>query len=287
MLLGISRQVYYRSKKSIIIGQKRAEKVIQMVNKVRIKMPKIGARKLYYILQLDLKELSVGRDKLFQILRANHMLIKPSRSYHITTNSHHRFRKHKNIIENLNIKRPEQVWVSDITYIGNRQNPIYLALVTDAYSKKIVGYDVSSSLDASGSIRALKSAIKSRDYMGSDLIHHSDRGLQYCSNEYQKILNDNNIKTSMTETYDPYANAIAERVNGILKSEFLDYYGYRQSIELMKRVVSESINIYNQDRPHYSCYMKTPNQMHNQKDIKIRTYKSKNPQKESAFCGFN
>jgi len=258
-----------------------------MVNSIRIKMPKIGTRKLYYLLQEELTRLSIGRDKLFKILKANHMLIKPSRSYHITTNSHHRFRKHKNIIEKLNIERPEQVWVADITYIGNRQNPIYLALITDAYSKKIVGYDVSASLDASGCIRALKSAIKNRNYIKSELIHHSDRGLQYCSTEYQKILNKNNIKTSMTESYDPYANAVAERVNGILKSEFLDYYSYKLPLNLMKKVVNESIKIYNQDRPHYSCYMKTPEQMHLQKEIKIRTYKSKKPQKEISICGFN
>ena len=258
-----------------------------MVNSIRVKMRKLGTRKLYYKLQDDLSKLSVGRDKLFDILRANNMLIKPTRSYHITTNSHHRFRKHKNIIEELEIKRPEQVWVSDITYIGNRQNPIYLALITDAYSKKIVGYDVSTSLDASGCVRALKSAIKSRDYLESKLIHHSDRGLQYCSNEYQKILNNNGIKTSMTESYDPYANAVAERVNGILKSEFLDYYGYKLPFKLMKKVVWESIKIYNNDRPHYSCYMKTPNQMHGQNDIKIRTYKSKKPQQEISCCGFN
>ena len=221
-------------------------------------MRKLGTRKLYYKLQDDLAKLSVGRDKLFDILRANHMLIKPKRSYHITTDSHHRFRKHKNIIEELEISSPEQIWVSDITYIGNRQNPIYLALITDAYSKKIVGYDVSVSLDASGCIRALKSAIKSRDYLESKLIHHSDRGLQYCSDEYQKILNRNDIKTSMTESYDPYANAVAERVNGILKSEFLDYYGYKLPIELMKKIVLESIKIYNNDKPHYSCYMKAP-----------------------------
>jgi len=237
-------------------------------------MPKIGARKLHYLLQDDFAELSVGRDKLFTILKANHMLIKPSRSYHMTTNSHHRFRKHKNIIEKLSMEQPEQVWVADITYIGNRQNPIYLALITDAYSKKIVGYDVSASLDASGCVRALKSAIKGRDYVKSKLIHHSDRGLQYCSNEYQKVLNKSNVKTSMTESYDPYANAIAERVNSILKSEFLDYYGYKLSLKLMRKIVGESIKIYNQDRPHYSCYMKTPNQMHCQNNIKIRTYKS-------------
>jgi len=286
-LLGISRQVYYRAIKNTKLRQEKAKKVIDMVHSIRINMPKIGTRKLYYMLQEELSILSIGRDKLFKILRANHMLIKPSRSYHITTNSHHRFRKHKNIIEKLHIERPEQVWVADITYIGNRENPIYLALITDAYSKKIVGYDVSSSLDASGSIRALKSAIKSRKYIKNKLIHHSDRGLQYCSNEYQKILNKNNIKTSMTESYDPYANAVAERVNGILKSEFLDYYGYKLPLNLMKKVVYESIKIYNIDRPHYSCYMKTPEQMHLQKEIKIRTYKSKKPQKEISFCGFN
>ena len=258
-----------------------------MVNSIRIKMPKIGTRKLYYLLEDNLSEISVGRDKLFAILRANHMLIKPTRSYHITTNSHHRFRKHKNIVEKLELKRPEQVWVADITYIGNRQNPIYLALITDAYSKKVVGYDVSASLDASGCVRALKSAIKNRDYAKSKLIHHSDRGLQYCSNEYQRILNKSNIKTSMTESYDPYANAVAERVNGILKSEFLDYYGYKLPIRLMNKVVDESIKIYNQDRPHLSCYMKTPNQMHKQSDVKIKTYKSKNPQQEFSYCGFN
>jgi len=258
-----------------------------MVNSIRIKMPKIGTRKLHYLLQEELSRLSIGRDKLFKILKANHMLIKPSRSYHITTNSHHRFRKHRNIIENLNVEHPEQVWVADITYIGNRQNPIYLALITDAYSKKVVGYDVSASLDASGCIRALKSAIKSRVYIEYELIHHSDRGFQYCSNEYQKILNKNNIKTSMTESYDPYANAVAERINGILKSEFLDYYGYKLPLNLMKKVVDESIKIYNQDRPHYSCYMKTPEQMHLQKEIKIRTYKSKKLQEEISSCSFN
>ena len=258
-----------------------------MVNSIRIKMPRIGTRKLYYLLQNKLSELSVGRDKLFSILKANHMLIKPLRSYHITTNSHHRFRKHKNIIEKLKLERPEQVWVADITYIGNRQNPIYLALITDAYSKKIVGYDVSASLDASGCVRALRRAIRSRDYIDSKLIHHSDRGLQYCSNEYQRILNKNDIKTSMTESYDPYANAIAERVNGILKSEFLDYYGYKLPLKLMKKIVDESIKVYNQNRPHLSCYMKTPNQMHKQNDMEIRTYKSKNPQQEFSCCGFN
>jgi transposase InsO family protein len=127
-------------------------------------MPRIGTRKLYYLLQDELKIFGVGRDKLFNILKANHMLIKPKRSYHITTNSHHRFHKHKNLIEHLDIIRPEHVWVADITYVGNRNNPMYLALITDAYSKKIKGYNVSNTLETKGGLAAIKMAVKNREY---------------------------------------------------------------------------------------------------------------------------
>jgi len=120
----------------------------------------------------------------------------------------------------VEIEKPKSVWVSDITYVGTRTNLLYLALITDAYSKKIVGYDVSDSLSVEGSLRALDMAVKSRLYKAEPLIHHSDRGLQYCSNDYQKLLRDNGIKPSMTEKYDPYESAIAERINGILKQEF-------------------------------------------------------------------
>jgi len=238
-------------------------------------MPRLGTRKLYYLLQEELEVLGVGRDKLFSILKANHMLIKPKRSYHITTNSHHRFRKHKNCIEHLEIVQPEQVWVADITYIGHRNNPMYLALITDAYSKKIKGYNVSNSLETTGSLKALKMAIKYREYPGKELIHHSDRGLQYCSNEYQNIIHKNNLKCSMTESYDPYQNAVAERINGILKQEFL-FNTRNLDLKTMKILVKQSIEIYNQNRPHWSCNMLTPNQMHQQKIIKIKTYKNKN-----------
>lgn len=241
-------------------------------------MPRLGTRKLYYLLQEELETLGVGRDKLFSILKANHMLIVPKRSYHITTNSHHRFRKHKNRIEHLNINHPEQVWVADITYVGHRKNPMYLALVTDAYSKKIKGYNVSSSLETQGSLKALKMAIKFREYPNQELIHHSDRGLQYCSNEYQKLINKNSIKCSMTESYDPYQNAVAERINGILKQEFL-FNTRNLDLKTMKILVKQSIEIYNQNRPHWSCNMLTPNQMHQQNKVKIKTYKNKNLRK--------
>ena len=237
-------------------------------------MPRIGTRKLYYLLRRPLQELGVGRDKLFSILNANHLYICPKRSYYVTTNSHHRFRKHKNLIEDLPIIRPQQVWVSDITYIGNRSNHTYLCLVTDAYSKKIVGYDLSDSLNADGAVRALKMALKQKGNK-EDLIHHSDRGLQYCCDDYQKVLKKHKIRCSMTESYDPYANAVAERVNGILKDEFM-LERYQVDMQTMKKLVKDSIEIYNTMRPHYSCFMLTPEEMHKQKEIKIRTYKKEN-----------
>ena len=282
-MFGVNRQVYYRRLQSVRRRKSRAVQVLELVESIRLRMPKIGTRKLYFILKEELKPLGVGRDMLFRILKANHLLIKPNRKYHITTNSHHRFRKHKNLIENVVPEEPEQIWVSDITYVGNRENPMYLALVTDAYSKQIMGHDLSNSLDVSGSLRALKMAIKKRKYKTNVVTHHSDRGLQYCSNQYQEILKRNKINCSMTESYDPYANAIAERVNGILKAEFIGYKN-KESIETMERLVKNSIDIYNEQRPHYSCFYLTPNQMHLQNRIKIKTYKNKYPSKH-MFTG--
>ena len=243
-------------------------------------MPESGTRKLYEVLYKKLQKLGVGRDRLFDIVRANHLGIHPKRQYHVTTDSHHRFRKYKNLTENLILTRPEQLFVSDITYIGTRENPMYLALVTDAYSKKIMGLNVSNSLNASGATAALKQAIKNRIYPNEELIHHSDRDLQYCCDMYQDVLKDNEIRCSMTEKYDPYQNAVAERVNGILKQEFIRNIS-TTDLELMSLLVKQPVNIYNGIRPHWSCYMKTPNYMHQQREIKIRTYKTKNSTKEN------
>lgn len=259
--------------------RQKADQVVELVQQVRQRMPRIGSRKLYHILYDELRSLGVGRDRLFAIMRANHMNIIPKRQYHVTTNSHHRFRKHKNLVENLQIIRPEQVWVSDITYIGTRKDPMYLALVTDAYSKKIMGFNVSNSLNTSGALQALKAAVKQRKSINDILIHHSDRGLQYCSDAYQKTLLNSKIKTSMTEKYDPYQNAVAERINGIIKHEFLD--GIRvKDIELMKKIVQQSIQIYNEERPHFSCQLYTPAVMHMQSKMKMKTYKIKNSTKK-------
>lgn len=237
-------------------------------------MPRLGGRKLYFLLKDQLSLLNVGRDKLFRILRANHMLIQSKRRYQVTTNSHHRFRKHKNLVSTLEIEKPDAVWVSDITYVGSRTNPSYLALITDAYSKRIVGYNVSTSLSVDGSLKALEIAIGNRKDRNYPLIHHSDRGLQYCSNDYQKLLKDNDIKPSMTEKYDPYENAIAERINGILKQEF-DIARKAKDFITKEKLIKNAIRIYNHLRPHLSNHMLTPMQMHAQNKLKPKQYKSK------------
>lgn len=250
-----------------------ADQVIGWVEQVRRQQPRLGTRKLYYLLKERLEILSVGRDKLFLILRANHLLQHPRRLYRTTTQSYHRFSRHKNLIKELVIQRPEQVWVSDITYLGNRTHPCYLSLVTDAYSKYIMGYHVSDRLDTRGCLEALSMATKQRRYPALPLIHHSDKGVQYCCDLYQKRLQRKHIGCSMTEKHDPYQNAVAERVNGILKQEFLldQYPGL--TLAAMRKIVAESIAIYNTLRPHYSCYMLTPAQAHAQDQLIIRTYK--------------
>ncbi len=275
---GNNRQYYYRNKKVRESKYLLAHQVLEKVIAIRSRMPRLGTRKLHYMLSCQSSDYNIGRDKLFKIIRANNLEIKPKKAYRVTTNSHHRFRKHKNLLVNLDIIRPEQVWVSDITYIGARGNHCYLALITDAYSKKIVGYDLSDSLSAEGAIRALKIAFKSRMYQDKPLIHHSDRGIQYCCDEYQRLLKKYNIKVSMTESYDPYANAVAERVNGILKNEFL-LEEYKVEKKLMSLLVSQSIRTYNQFRPHLSCSLLTPLQMHSQEKIKVKTYKKISVQK--------
>lgn len=273
-MFGLDRQHYYRKVKRTRTRQTIASQVISLVDQIRITQPRIGTRKLYYMLYEQLCTLKVGRDRFFEVLRANHLLIKPKRNYHITTFSHHRFRKHPNRIKDIHINRPNQVWVSDITYIGKREKPCYLSLVTDAYSKKIVGYEVSNTMCTEITVKALKMAQKQRKSTES-LIHHSDRGLQYCSDEFQYYLSKFKIDCSMTQHSDPYENAIAERVNGILKQEFM-IDTYHLDLTLRKEIVAEAIRIYNNDRPHWSNHMLTPNQMHQQANLKYKLYQTKN-----------
>ena len=255
--------------------QDKAAEVVSLVMGVRRLMPRIGTRKLHHLLEEPLTALGVGRDKLFDVLRANQMLIVPKRQYRQTTNSKHMFHKHKNLVLDKIPTRPEEIWVSDITYVGSRRKHTYLALVTDAYSKKIVGYDLSDSLSAEGAVRALQMACRSRMYKKLPLIHHSDRGIQYSCDDYQHELKENQIQVSMTESYDPYANAVAERINATIKHEFL-LEELECNLSTQQQIVAQSVEIYNKQRPHLSCGMLTPEEMHRQSKKKIVTYRTKN-----------
>ncbi len=204
--------------------------------------------------------LKVGRDTLFNVLRKHKMLTLRKKYSMRTTNSHHRFYKYRNIIKSIEINRANHVWASDITYIRTVKGFCYLALITDMYSRKIVGYDLSDSLELNGCVRALNKAIyQAKDING--LIHHSDRGIQYCSNVYTQILKRKKIDISMTEENHCYENAMAERVNGILKDEFYLDQTFA-NVANAKRTAKNAINLYNEIRLHLSLDYKTPNMLY-------------------------
>lgn len=227
----------------------------------RLLQPCIGTRKLQWLLQKS--GLAVGRDRLFDLLREHRLLVPTKRAYHKTTHSHHRFRKHPNLLKpgehQVIPQRPEQVWVADITYLPVHQGEAYLSLVTDAYSRKIVGHCVHDNLKTESVRAAYQQALRHRQY-GDELIHHSDRGIQYCSAPYQALHAQYGVRCSMTDGYDCYQNALAERVNGILKNEFL--VRKPRDIVEAKAMVAESIRIYNERRPHLSLQCKTPDEVH-------------------------
>lgn len=229
----------------------------------RMHLPKLGTRKLYYRLSHRFTRcgIKIGRDALFNFLRSEHLLIKPTRSYRKTTNSKHWLHKYPNLLKDRKPVRPNQIWVSDITYFDTSEKTGYLSLITDAYSRKIVGYHLHESLHTDGIVQALNMALKQEKF--NHLIHHSDRGLQYCSAQYQKILKQYNITPSMTDGYDCYQNALAERINGILKEEFL--FIKPASIEQARKMIQQAIKLYNQRRPHLALNYLTPNAIHKQK----------------------
>lgn len=230
--------------------------------------------------ELQQRQIKLGRDVFFKFLRAEHLLIRPKRSYIKTTNSKHWMKKYPNLASSLDVNAPEQLWVSDITYIKTQAGHQYLSLVTDAYSKQIMGYDLQETLSTQGPLNALSMAIKARKYNGT-LMHHSDRGLQYCSADYTELLRRNNIAISMTQNGDPYENPIAERVNGILKYEFMLINGFRDHLEALKSI-KQSIEIYNTERPHLSCELLVPAAAHAQNKIRIRKWNKKPRPKAGA-----
>ena len=259
---GQTRDAYYKIKRRKLKERETFDKVISMVKVRRIDQPREGGRKIHEALHEDFVQegLKIGRDKLFSILFLYGMLVKRKRSGVKTTDSYHHFHKYKNLIKDLKITKPNQVWVSDITYIRLTNKFCYLALITDLFSRKIVGYDISDTLELAGCLRAFKRAQKAaRPAPG--LIHHSDRGSQYCSNEYVSLLKKHQVQLSMTEENHCYENAIAERVNGILKDEFYLDQSFA-NIRLAKGACVNAIKIYNNKRLHLSLNYKTPSEVY-------------------------
>lgn len=228
-------------------------------------LPRLGGKKLYLMISpsLQTQSLKIGRDKLFALLSKHDLLIKNKKKYITTTNSKHWLRKYPNMIKELKATKPEEIWVSDITYVKTDEGTCYLNLVTDAFSRKIMGYSIADNMTAETMKTAYEMAINQRRY-SHPLIHHSDRGLQYCSDDYVKLSTNATITISMTENGDPYENALAERMNRTLKEEF----GLGRLLPTRQqafRLAAEAVELYNNRRPHWSLKMKTPQNVHLQK----------------------
>ena len=238
----------------------------------------MGGRKLYEKLQPFLLEhqIKMGRDALFDLLAANRLLVRKKRRRVYTTNSHHWLRKWSNLIKDFTPTAPNQLWVSDITYWKIATGHVYISLITDAYSHKIVGYHVAATLETIESVHALKLALHSFEGCASQLAHHSDRGVQYCAEEYVKLLQQHGIKISMTETSEPTDNAIAERINGIIKDEYLSHYSVKNLAEA-KELLDFAVKLYNEDRPHMSIGMLTPQLVHQQQTKTENLWKKQKP----------
>jgi len=273
-LFGKTRQAYYKRKEYNYKERLNEDLILTIVNQIRETQKRLGGRKMLKIVRERVpQELQIGRDVFFNLLRREGLLVRRRKVRVTTTNSFHWLHKYPNLIKGLSPQRPNHVWVSDITYIKTYKGFLYLYLITDAYSRKIIGWQLSDNLGSDNAILALYKAISQLSTACKEIIHHSDRGIQYCSVKYVKILESHGIRISMTENGDPYENAIAERVNGILKTEWLydmDLKDYSDAY----RVIEQIINIYNSERPHASIEMLTPTQAHMQTGKLKRLWKS-------------
>lgn len=235
---------------------------MELVLPVRRIHKRLGGKKMYAMLTPNIRQISagLGRDKFFDLLRKNGLLVLRKRKYAVTTQSYHRFRVYKNLVRDEVVTAPNRVWVSDITYIRRGAGFMYLFLITDAYSRKIVGWSLRDSLGLEGALRALRMALR-QCQDPQRLIHHSDRGFQYCSEAYTGLLKKNGVRISMAAAGNCYENALAERINGILKQEYsLDQ---RMNDEQMaNRTVGEAIRLYNDHRPHWSLGLQIPSKVH-------------------------
>ena len=261
--LEISKQAYYQRIKADKIKQIKNDKVIEMIMKIRERMPGTGTRKLQDHLKKEFIEndIKIGRDALFDLLRYRGLFIRRTKRFHITTDSKHYFYKSPNLLYDLLITHAEQVFVADITYIKTDEGHCYLALVTDAYSRKIMGWALESNMRVEMVKKALEMAHKNCIFKHLNIIHHSDRGIQYCCPDHSEFAESKGFILSTTQQYDPYENAIAERINGILKYEF----GLKKTIKslaIAQAMTKEAVEIYNNERKHWSLDLKTPQEVY-------------------------
>jgi len=264
-VFGVSKQAYYKRMKVQQIKEEKHKIVLKEVAAIRNKLTQTGTRKLYEHLRpaLASHQIKMGRDALFDLLRFNQLLIRKTKRFHFTTDSNHFYYTSPNLVKNLEITHAEQVFVNDITYIKTDKGHAYLSLVTDAYSKKIMGWSLDDNMKVSMVKEALTMAHKNRTYNHKGVIHHSDRGKQYCCPDYTEFAGNMNFVMSTTQNSDPYENAIAERINGVLKYEF----GLRKTIpnvEIGRKIVRQAVELYNNERLHWSLDLKTPQFVHRQ-----------------------
>lgn len=282
---GISRQAYYQNSWKAIDTSIEEELIVQEIKVIRKNHRRMGTRKLYEKLTPFMQEhgIKMGRDALFDLVSRNHLQVRRRKRRIQTTQSFHWLRKYPNLIRDFVPIQPNELWVSDITYWKiNHTDFAYISFITDAYSRKIVGYHLADSLEAIESVKALKMALSTLNKrQENNLIHHSDRGVQYCSKEYVKLLKDYHIKISMTENGDPLENAIAERINGIIKEEYLFDYQLKD-IKEAKALLKEVVELYNTERPHMSIGNLTPNQVHN-KPMKVKKLWKNYYQRKNKF----
>lgn len=264
-LFGKSRQAWYERQQYTTRLALEEEIIVQSVKEVRRKIKGMGGRKLFHHLQVAKifvqHNIQIGRDKFFDVLRHNNLLVKRKRRKTKTTNSHHWLKKYPYLLDSIELTGAELLWVSDITYIRLRTGFAYLSLITDAYSRKIMGYELHKSLEAEGCLLALEMALANRQFPKRSLIHHSDRGVQYCSFAYVEKLQEHNIRISMTQSGSPYENALAESINGTLKVDF-DLERTFEDYEQALQAVNQAIEYYNTLRPHGSIDYLTPNEAH-------------------------
>lgn len=273
-LFGVSRQSFYQywAKQDCQANEQRI--VVDLVSKIRKRHPVIGTRKLHLMIQDELKrhQIKMGRDKLYELLAVNGLLLRRRKRRIRTTFSNHRFRKYPNLITGFTVTKPNQIWVSDITYWRVKESFLYLNFITDVYSRKIVGHQVADNLRTINSVEALKTALQKVRGPFESLIHHSDRGFQYCSDHYTDVLKSNRIRISMTQSGDPLENPIAERINGIVKNEYLNHFPVH-NLKDAKQLLDLVVHRYNKERPHNGCINRVPDKVYEANTSTLGKYK--------------